>query len=100
MCICFVFRARRRGIDLVDDDVQKELRKESEIIQGVQSLLKRTLQQADEQIRLNRKARYNLDKDVQDKRRAYELDKACVEMKSGSSNVPAVGNVPVKIDPK
>lgn len=95
-----IVRARRRGIDLVDDDVQKELRKEAEIIQGVQSLLKRTLEQADEQTRLNRKARYNLEKDMKDKLRAFELDKQCVEMKSGSSNVPAAKAASVKIDPK
>lgn len=47
----YLFRGKRRGIDLVDDDVQKELRKESEVVQGGIALLKRTLEQVNEQIR-------------------------------------------------
>ena len=41
------------SIDLVHDDVQKQLLKEVEEIQGVQALLQRTLEQATEQIRYN-----------------------------------------------
>ena len=44
-------REKRVGIDLVHDDVQKELLKEVETIEGVQALLKRTQEQATEQIR-------------------------------------------------
>jgi tektin-1 len=44
-------REKRTSIDLVHDDVQKELIKEVEAIEGVQALLNRTLEQATEQIR-------------------------------------------------
>jgi tektin-1 len=47
-----VFRERRLKIDLVHDDVQKELLKEVETMEGVQALLKRTLEEATEQLRL------------------------------------------------
>lgn len=50
-CFKFNFREKRRGIDLVHDDVQKELIKEVEAIEGVQALLQRSLEQATEQIR-------------------------------------------------
>jgi tektin-1 len=46
------FREKRAAIDLVHDDVQKQLIKEVETIEGVQALLRRTLEQSIEQIRL------------------------------------------------
>ena len=46
------YRQKRRGIDLVHDDPEKELLKEVEVIQGALALLQRTKEQADEQIRL------------------------------------------------
>lgn len=39
------------GIDLVHDDVQKELLKEVQTIEGVQTLMKRTMENATEQLR-------------------------------------------------
>ena len=47
----FTCRQKRRGIDLVHDDPEKELLKEVETIQGALALLKRTQEQIDEQIR-------------------------------------------------
>lgn len=44
-------RQRRKGIDLVRDDPERELNKEVETIQGVLALLTRTREQATEQIR-------------------------------------------------
>ena len=49
--IFFILREGRVSIDLVHDPVEKELLKEVEVIQGVQALLKRTLEQTVEQIR-------------------------------------------------
>lgn len=46
-----VNRCRRRGIDLVHDEPEKELLKEVEVIQGALALLERTNEQAQEQIR-------------------------------------------------
>ncbi|VDP81012.1 unnamed protein product [Echinostoma caproni] len=48
---CILTREGRTGIDLVHDDVQKELCKEVEVFKGVQSLLQRTLEQTKEQLR-------------------------------------------------
>ena len=44
-------REKRTAVDLVHDDVQKELIKEVEVIEGVQALLQRSLEQATEQVR-------------------------------------------------
>lgn len=45
------FREKHVGIDLVHDEVERELMKEREVIQGVSSLLQRTLEQTKEQMR-------------------------------------------------
>ncbi|XP_014813724.1 PREDICTED: tektin-1 isoform X2 [Calidris pugnax] len=47
---CLLYRQRRAGIDLVHDNVEQELLKEAEVLQGVIALLERTLEQTNEQI--------------------------------------------------
>lgn len=84
---CLLNRQNRVGIDLVHDDVQKELIKEVEVIEGVMALLKRTIEQAKEQERLNRKAKYNLEKDLKDKGTAVDIDEYCAELKFHSPNI-------------
>ena len=49
--VFFSDREKRKAVDLVHDDVQKELIKEVETIEGVQALLQRSLEQAVEQVR-------------------------------------------------
>lgn len=51
----FLFRQSRVGIDLVHDEVEQELVKEVEVLQGVIALLERTLEQTIEQIRYSGK---------------------------------------------
>ena len=48
-----ISREKRIKIDLVHDDVQKNLIKEVETIQGVQQMLQKTLDQVTEQVRLD-----------------------------------------------
>jgi len=84
---CLGNREKRIKIDLVHDDVQKNLIKEVETIQGVQQMLQKTLDQATEQVRLNRKAIYNLEKDLKDKFTAESLDDKCSTMKNHMSNL-------------
>ena len=49
--MCQSFRTGRVGIDLVHDDVEVQLIKEVEVIEGVLVLLQKMLEQATEQIR-------------------------------------------------
>lgn len=84
---CLTNRQKRKGIDLVHDDVQKELIKEVETIQGVMALLQRTLEQAVEQVRLNRKAKYQLEKDLKDKFSALDIDGHCAELRNNSASI-------------
>ncbi|XP_063061879.1 tektin-1 isoform X2 [Engraulis encrasicolus] len=74
---CLAEREKRMGIDLVHDEVEVELMKQREVIEGVAALLERTLEQTNEQIRLNRSAKYYLEKDLQDKFKAENIDDFC-----------------------
>lgn len=71
---CLANREKRYDIDLVHDNVQKELIKEVEIETGAESLLTRLLEEVVEQQRLNRKAKYNLESDLKNKFNAMSID--------------------------
>ncbi|XP_028818406.1 tektin-1 [Denticeps clupeoides] len=84
--LCLSERQKRVGIDLVHDEVEQELVKEMEITEGVAALLQRTLEQSNEQIRLNRSAVYYLEKDLRDKFQAEQIDDSCSVLTNTSSN--------------
>lgn len=96
---CLLNREERVSIDLVHDLVEKELLKEVEAIQGVQALLKRTLEQTVEQIRRNRSAKYYLEKDLKDKAIAKDIDTLCSELNNNTSGISFRANV-VTVDSK
>ncbi|XP_067936957.1 tektin-4-like [Watersipora subatra] len=79
-------RARRQGIDLVQDEVELSLLKEVEIINNVQDLLRKTIKEAEKQIKLNRDAKQNLEMDWSDKKEAHEIDTACFNLRNGHTN--------------
>merc|ERR1711881_428159 len=64
---CLANRESRVNIDLVHDDVQKELITEVHVVNGVCAMFERALEQVIEQIRLNRSAAYHLTQDLNDK---------------------------------
>lgn len=71
---CLANREKRFDIDLVHDNVQKELIKEVEIEKGAHNLITRLLEQVVEQLRLNRKSKYNLESDLNNKFSAMSID--------------------------
>ncbi|XP_048221840.1 tektin-1 [Perognathus longimembris pacificus] len=84
---CLAYREKRVGTDLVHDEVEQELVKEAEIVRGVVTLLTRTLEETTEQIRLNRSAKYNLEKDLKDKFTAVTIDDICFSLNNNSPNI-------------
>jgi tektin-1 len=80
-------REGRLGIDLVHDDVERELHKEAETIEEALSLLRRALEQANEQIRLLRSTKYFLDQDNKGKANALKIDKHCTNLQETSLNL-------------
>ncbi|KAM6958766.1 LOW QUALITY PROTEIN: tektin-1 [Aplochiton taeniatus] len=86
---CLEERQKRVSIDHVHDEVEQELMKEREVIEGVASLLQRTLEQIVEQIRLNRSSKYHLEKDLHDKFLAERIDDYCAVLSNASSTIPS-----------
>ncbi|XP_014813477.1 PREDICTED: tektin-1 isoform X1 [Calidris pugnax] len=84
---CLLYRQRRAGIDLVHDNVEQELLKEAEVLQGVIALLERTLEQTNEQIRLNRSAKYSLEMDLKDKFTALMIDNYCASLTNNTPDI-------------
>lgn len=78
---CLMLRDGRVGIDLVVDEVEHALQREITTILGGQSLLKRALEQLNEQMRRLRATRYLLDRDLQYKQAAIDLDKGSLSLK-------------------
>ncbi|CAG2059154.1 unnamed protein product, partial [Timema podura] len=91
-----VVREGRIGIDMCHDDVEKELVKEVQTIEGAQSLLMRALEQTKEQTRLLRSTKYFLDRDHQNKGTALEIDRQCEALQETSLNLSMYhGNAPL-----
>ncbi|NWZ12325.1 TEKT1 protein, partial [Agelaius phoeniceus] len=84
---CLLYRQRRVGIDLVHDEVEQQLLKEVEVLQGIIALLERTLEQTNEQIRRNRSAKYDLDMDLKDKFTALTIDDYCASLTNDTPHI-------------
>uniref|UniRef100_A0A8C7ET40 Tektin n=1 Tax=Neovison vison TaxID=452646 RepID=A0A8C7ET40_NEOVI len=80
-------RERRQHPDLVRDFVEMELLKEAELIRNIQELLKRTITQAVNQIRLNREHKETCERDWSDKVEAYNIDQMCALYHNQSTEV-------------
>ncbi|XP_039938441.1 tektin-1 isoform X1 [Hirundo rustica] len=89
---CLLYRQRRVGIDLVHDEVEQELVKEAEVLQGIIALLGRTLEQTNEQIRQNRSAKYNLEMDLKDKFTALTIDDYCASLTNDTPHIRYADN--------
>lgn len=84
---CLTYRQGREAIDMVQDDVENNLLKEVEVIEGVRSVLVRTLEQTVEQIRRLRSAKYFLQKDVADKNAAISIDNSCHTLNNKDTDI-------------
>uniref|UniRef100_A0A8C9Q7U5 Tektin n=1 Tax=Spermophilus dauricus TaxID=99837 RepID=A0A8C9Q7U5_SPEDA len=80
-------RERRQHPDLVRDHVEVELLKEAELIRNIQQLLKRTIMQAVNQIRLNRQHKETCEMDWSDKVESYNIDDTCARYNNQSTQV-------------
>ncbi|XP_076233369.1 tektin C [Calliopsis andreniformis] len=84
---CLIFREHRLGIDLVRDNVEEELLKECDVIKGAESLLVRTLEQTQEQIRRLKATLYYMDHDLEDKENNLRIDKHNLTLKETNLNL-------------
>ncbi|XP_030264729.1 tektin-1 isoform X2 [Sparus aurata] len=84
--VCLEERMKRPHSERLHDEVDTELLKERELIEGVASVLQRVVEQIIEQIRLNRSGKYHLEHDLKDKFEAQCIDNSCALMTTHSIN--------------
>ncbi|KAH1017146.1 tektin-1 [Dendroctonus ponderosae] len=84
---CIILREGRIGIDLCYDDVERELKKEIDVIEGTQGMLGKTLQQANEQVRRLKSTMYFMDRDLEDKGNVAKIDYQNSILKQTSLNL-------------
>jgi tektin-3 len=84
---CLYNREKRQGIDLVHDDVEKELIKEVDTIKRCQEEMRKLIQDANNQLALNRAAQHELEKDTGDKFTAMHLDNTCHQLRNTSRGI-------------
>lgn len=93
---CLLHREKRMGIDQVNDDVEKNLIREVSITKKCQDRMKKLLEKANIQLRLNRAAQHDLEKDSKDKFHAQNVDDKMYQLRNGSMGVgyhPGVENI-------
>ena len=84
---CLMLREEREGIDLVRDNVEHQLHKEVEVIEGIKALLQQKISEAFEQLCLLEEARHQLHCDVTDKLNALEIDGECYQLNNESADI-------------
>lgn len=84
---CLFTREKRQGVDLVHDDVERELIREVDIIKQCQDDMRRLIEKANVQLSLNRAAQHELEKDVQDKYSAKNLDEHCHNLHNAATGI-------------
>ncbi|KAJ8389410.1 hypothetical protein AAFF_G00119480 [Aldrovandia affinis] len=84
---CLTLRERRRGSELVSDPVQAELKKEVEVIGGIQRTLQQRISKAFEQLCLLQETRHQLTRDIQNKMDALDVDSTCLSLTETSRDI-------------
>ncbi|XP_033097486.1 tektin-3-like [Anneissia japonica] len=84
---CLFNRENRQGIDLVNDAVEKELLREVDIIHQSQDRLRTMIDKANAQLSMNRAAQHELEKDVNDKFRAFNIDNKSHQLHNNAQGI-------------
>ncbi|XP_071104394.1 tektin-3-like isoform X3 [Haliotis cracherodii] len=84
---CLMHREKRQGIDLVNDEVEKTLIREVDIIRRCQSKMKKVLEKAFVQLKMNRAAQHALEIDAKDKHHAQNLDDRMQQLRNSSAGI-------------
>ncbi|XP_060700564.1 tektin-3 isoform X2 [Hemiscyllium ocellatum] len=84
---CLYQREKRIGIDLVHDDVEKQLIKEVECIKSCQERMRRYLNKSITQLVSNRETQHELEQDISDKNTAYRIDGKCYQLRNTSDGI-------------
>ncbi|XP_051992625.1 tektin-2 isoform X2 [Xyrauchen texanus] len=95
---CLTLREGRRGMELVSDPVEAELKKEVEVIDGAQGILQQCIDQAFEHLCRLQEVRQQLTIDLQDKIEALDVDMSCLSLTIQSPEISLKPN-PTRVPP-
>ncbi|KAM9222182.1 tektin-3-like [Leptosomus discolor] len=84
---CLLHREKRMGIDLVHDDVEKQLFVEADVIRSCQERMQQYLDKAKAQLASNRAAQHELERDLANKQTAYRIDNKCHHLRNTSDGI-------------
>lgn len=84
---CMYNREKRQAIDLVHDGVERELIREVDTIKQCQEEMRRLIQDANNQLALDRAAQHELEKDGGDKFTALQLDNTSHQLRNTSRGI-------------
>lgn len=84
---CIIIRENRRGVDMTNDEVDQELRREIVVIRSCQEMLDKCLKECVEQIRRLRATIYLLDRDMSNKSKSYSIDNVNLSMRSNQQQM-------------
>jgi len=84
---CLYNREKRQGIDLVHDNVEKQLIQEVDTIKACQEEMRKLIQDSNNQLALDRAAQHELEKDSADKFSAMNIDGTCHQLRNTSRGI-------------
>lgn len=93
---CLLQREKRVGIDQVHDGVEKSLSREVGTIKKCQDRMRRLIEKAHVQLKMNRAAQHSCEKDSKDKNHAHHLDDRMHQLRNSAGGIgfyPGVENV-------
>uniref|UniRef100_A0A1B0G8N2 Tektin n=1 Tax=Glossina morsitans morsitans TaxID=37546 RepID=A0A1B0G8N2_GLOMM len=89
---CLVLREGRLAVDLCEDDVDRNLRRELKVIKGCQCLMDKALKETHEQMRKLRAAMYLLDKDLAQKDKSLLIDEKNLKLRDSQHDLGSSDN--------
>lgn len=93
---CIILRENRRGVDMTNDEVDQELKREIIVIRSCQEMLDKTLAETSEQIRRLRATIYLLDRDLSNKGKSYQIDEINLSLRPNQQQMSCYeGSVPL-----
>jgi tektin-3 len=84
---CLLQREKRVGIDQVHDDVEKQLTREVSLIKNVQDKMRKLIEKTDIQLKLNRAAQHDCERDSKDKHHAQGIDDRMTMLRNTSAGI-------------
>ncbi|NXW86720.1 TEKT3 protein, partial [Alopecoenas beccarii] len=84
---CLLHREKRMGVDLVHDEVEKQLFTEVDVIRSCQERMQWYLDRAKAQLASNRAAQHEVERDLANKQTAHRIDDKCHHLRNSSDGI-------------